>query len=134
MPIFNIDLTSVGLIPEGKHTAIVQKLEYQVKTGNAWNKDGTITIAPEETTNYPTDDQRLHFHLHIPGKGVIFHDLYLKESALAFMKNFMTAAGVPFSKNGFNPEDAVGKTLFITITHKDDGYGIKSVISKVEKG
>lgn len=131
MPKLSIDLTTTGLIPEGEHVAIVQNLEYQVKTGSSWNYEGTTTV--QSFDDYEGFEQRLRYTFNIPGKGNIYQDFYLKESALPFLKNFLIAAGVPFKKDGFDPEEALGKQVSLVIIYKDDGYGIKNVISKIKK-
>lgn len=133
MPKFDLDLTSAGLVPEGRHIAVVQKLQYQVKVGEKWNQEGTLDVDYEAFKSYSEDDKRLHFTLQIPDVGVMFHTLYFKPTALGFMKTFLLAAGVNISE-GFDPEDALGSFVTLVVIHKDEGeYGLKAIITKVLK-
>ena len=129
-----LDLTQVGMIPDGDHVVLVQKLERQVKVGDKWNKDGTKTVPPEEFAVAERDCKRLHFTLMITGKGSIWHDLYLGEKSLPFLKNFMKATGVNITKDGFDPDEAVGKQVGINVATKEDPtYGAQTQITKVWK-
>jgi len=134
MPIVDVDVTTAGLIPAGDHQAIVAKLEYQVKSGEKWNQDGTQTVELEEWKKWGVDKKRLHYSLSIPGKGMLFHDLYVMPTALGFVKTFLKATGVSFTKEGFNPEEAVGRNIGISVIIKEDAdYGDTNKIVKVFK-
>lgn len=132
MPIFDIDLTSAGGPPDGVHIANINKVEYQVLTGEKWNKDGTTTVSGEEAKGYPADKRRLHITLALVGHGNVWHDLYFKETALGFMASFFKAAGVPL-KNP-NPDDLLGKQVLVTLaTIEQPGYEARQQITKVSK-
>lgn len=124
MPRLGVDLTAVGLIPDKTVQCQVAKLEYQIKVGDKWNKEGTKAATFEEFITVADELKRLHFTIAVPGHGNIFNDLYMKESALGFTQNFMKACGVAYDSTGFDPEDAVGKSVMVEITTSDDpDYG-----------
>ena len=127
-----IDLTSVGEIPAGPYVATVQNLTLQVKTGEKWNKDGTMDVQDHsEFFKYPVEQQRLHYQLFVPGKGGLWHDLYLTEKSLGFAKAFMRACGVAFDKDGFDPFECIGKQVGIdVVSEQAAGYEPRSVIAK----
>lgn len=127
MPTFDIDLTTVGLIEEGTYVGTINKVEYQIKEGEKWNKDGVITVDRETFEAYPkADNARLHLTIGIAGKGHIFHDLYLTKNALGFLQQFCKAAGVTYGKSGFNPDDFWGKQVGVRVGIKEDDYGTKN--------
>lgn len=117
----DVDLTAVGVIPDGEYVATVTKLSYQVKVGENWNREGTQDVDYSTWMTFAKDKRRLHFMLMVPGKGSAWHDLYMMDSAAGFAKEFMVAARVSFDKSGFEPEEAIGKQLLLGVTIKDDG-------------
>ena len=132
MAIVDIDVTGAGLMPAGEYVAVVQKLEYQVKSGLKWNQEGTQTVELEEWLRWGIDKRRLHYTLAIPGKGILFHELYVTPESLVFLKRFLRATGVDYSKSGFDPEAAVGKNIGLSIIIKEDPlYDDTNRIAKV---
>lgn len=130
MPLLEIDLTAVGLLPEGDYVGVVSKLDYQVKTGEKWNADGTSTVDFDNFKNVPTSNKRLHYSISVPGKGNVFADFYLMENALGFIKGFVKACGVEFSRQGFDPESVLQKQVGLKIGIQEDPlYGDKNTIS-----
>lgn len=129
MGIFDIDLAKVRQgIADGSHTATIQKVEYQVKTGASWNNEGTTNVLREEFTNSDPDLSRMHLTLNVPGQGNIWHDLYFSDKSLGFVKSFYKALGCGLS------EDITGRTVGITVaTIEDPKYGEQTRISKVFK-
>lgn len=112
--IFDIDLTAVGVIPDGQYTAIITDVEKKA------NKSG--------------DGFYLNWVLNITEVGQnMFHVTSLKPSALFGLKRLLEAAGVSFNASGFNPADAIGKTIGVVITNKEDDFGTQSVVTKVFK-
>ena len=134
MPVIGIDLTGVGLIPDGNHTVQVSEVELQAKTGEKWNKDGTLNCTFDEWIGYPEELRRIHLKLtfiELEGK-VMWHDLYMIESARSFLKNFCKAAKIPFGKEGFDTDHFLGSQLGVTVAIEDDPqYGERSVITGV---
>lgn len=132
----DVDVTKAG-ISDGDYVGQVLKLEMQAKANESdkWNKEGTINVStPEDFSAFPAENKRLHYTIHIPEKGNIWHDLYLKETALGFLKSFLTATGVNFTKEGFDPNDAVGRNIGIRVaTIESPGYSPKTQITKVWK-
>ncbi len=132
MPVFDIDLTTAGGPPDGTHVATVNKVDYEAKVGEKWNKDGIKVVSAEEAKAYPAEQRRLHITLSIPGHGNLWHDLYFMESALGFMKQFCQAAGIPLK----NPDcdSLVGKQVLVTLATKSDPtYGDRQNIISVKK-
>lgn len=124
MPVVPIDLTIANLIPAGTYTGVVNKVTYQIKTGEKWNKEGTSDVSFDEFNNFSDDKRRLHYNLKIPGKGGLFHDVYLMESARGFAQAFYNACGTSMTKAGFDPEACIGNQIGITVTVEDrPGYG-----------
>lgn len=132
----DIDVTKVG-ITDGDYIGQVIKLDMQVKANESdkWNKEGTINVSSaEDFSAYPTENKRLHYTIYIPQKGNIWHDLYLKDSALPFLKAFLTATGVPFTKEGFDPNEAVGRNIGVrVVTIEQPGFSPRTQIAKVWK-
>jgi len=127
------DITEAGEIPAGQHTALVQKMDYQVKTGDKWNNDGTKTVEKEEWEKFPDDKARVQYTLKVGGASA-FHELYFTEKSLGFVKRFLAACGVPPTKGGYNPEDAIGRQVVITITTVEkDGFDPRNQITKFSK-
>jgi len=127
MGILDIDLTKVSDgVGEGAHTGTIQKVEYQIKTGQKWNNKGTTTVSQEDFNNADPNLARMHITINIPGQGNIWHDLYFSEKSLGFAKSFYKALGC-----GLN-EDILGKTIGIKVALKEDpGYDVKATITKV---
>lgn len=132
MAVFDIDLTTAGGPPDGVHLMTINKVEYQVKTGEKWNKEGTSTVTAEEAIAYPRENVRIHLTLAIAGAGNFWHDLYLGESSAGFRKQFCQAANIPL-KN-VNYDELVGKQILGTLTTSErEGYGARQQLSKVAK-
>lgn len=129
MPIVDLDLTGIGVVPDGVHVAQVVGVEYQVKSGEKWNYDGTTTVTFEEWATYPADLRRLHYSLKTQ-HGMVWLDCYLKDTALPILKRFLKACGVNVSKGGFDPEEALGKEVVVTVESDENG---SPRITKVEK-
>lgn len=130
MPRLNVDLTKVDVI-EGDHQGEVKKLEYQVKTGEKWNNEGTSTVTKDEWMNAPDAFARLHLTIAIPGKGNIFHDFYFSEKAMPMTKRGLEKMGVTFTADGYDPDEALGKTVGMNIVMQaQDGYEPRSQVSK----
>lgn len=131
----DIDVTAAGKMPEGNYSATVVKIEYQVLTGEKWNNEGTTTVDFDSWVAARNTDKRVRAHitLNVPGKGNIWHDLYIKEGALGFVRQFLTACQVHFGKEGFDFDLCIGKQVGITIVIKEDEYGVDSKISKLYK-
>lgn len=126
MPKIGVDLTAVGLLPDGVYTGVVQTLAYQIKIGDKWNKEGTQVVDFDAFSSVAPERRRLHYTISIPGKGNIFSDYYMMESALGFIQAFMKACGVAYDKDGFDPEEAQGKQVQVEVTTKEDEYGVKN--------
>ena len=134
MPLIPVDLTSVGL-QEGSYVGRITKIEYQIKVGEKWNKDGIESVPIEEMLKYPVEKQRVHLTILIPEKGEnIWHDLYLMESAKGFVKDVCEAAGVPYTTAGFDSEELLNKEVGIQVILKQSaGYSARPEIAKVYK-
>jgi hypothetical protein len=120
MPIVPIDVTTAGLIKEGQYVATVQSVKYQIKTGEKWNADGTTDTDFDTWSAYGADSKRLHYTIAVPSQGNVFHDLYVMDKALGFVKEFFKKCNAPFSKEGFDPEAPVGKQIGLEIGIKDE--------------
>ena len=131
MPIFDIDLSAVssGGVPDGTHTGTIQKVEYQIKTGEKWNQEGTTNVSRDEF-NITNDlsKARMHITIGVPGLGNIWHDLYFSEKALGFVKSFYKALGCNLT------DEIEGKSIGISVVTKEEpGYDSRPSISKVFK-
>lgn len=134
MPLIPIDVTAVNIIPPANYKAIVRGLTYQVKVGEKWNKEGIAEMPFEEWMKYPEDHRRIHLLILIPEKGLLFHDLYMVETARGFLSAFLRAAHVPFDKNGFDIELAVEKEIGVDVGVTDDPeYEPRNIINKFFK-
>lgn len=127
-----VDLTTAGLIPDATYTGQVQKLDYQISTGTkddgsgkaSWKKESTQDVDFTAWSQVGNDRRRLHYIINIPGKPNIFADFYMMEASLGFLQAFMKGCNVAYDKDGFDPEEAVGKQVSIEVTSKDDAtYG-----------
>jgi hypothetical protein len=123
------DLTKANLIDAGDYIGNVSKLNYQVKTGDKWNQEGTSTVTCEEWTAAPPvgdngkSIRRLQFVIGIPGKGNHFNDLYTD----GFIQQFMKATDTPYDKDGYDPDEAVGKQVAVEVGIVDDPeYGMQN--------
>jgi len=127
--IFDIDLSKVRVgIADGPHTGTIQKVEYQLKTGELWNNEGTTAITREEMNTADPAMVRMHITIGVPGQGNIWHDLYFSEKSMGFVKTFYKALGCELA------DDITGKTIGINvITKEDPAYGEQTRISKVFK-
>ncbi len=131
------DLSTANLIKDNDYVGNVVKLEYQIKTGDSWNQEGTETVNFEEFSQATNDKlKRLHYTISVPdsGKGNIFHDLYMQENCAGFMLAFMKACNVEFDADGYDPDDAIGKQVNIevtTIETEEWGYQNNFKFSKV---
>ena len=134
MPRIPLDVTTAGVIPAGDYVGTISTLKYQIKTGDKWNKDGTSDTDGETFQSFGDDKRRLHYTILIPGKGNIFHDLYLMPAAAGFVQQFLKSAGVGYDKTGFDPEEAVGKEIGLQIAVEDVAdYGPRNLVSKFYK-
>ncbi len=131
MPRCNVDLTQADMVSEGEKVATIQRVYYQVKVGEKWNKDGTKEVDADEWNSTPGEKRRLHFLLQVPGEGSIFHDLYFMDSALGMSKRALTAMGVAITKEGFDADEALNNHVGITVTHEQaSGYDARAQVSK----
>lgn len=121
MPRLNVDLTKVDVIEGDFKDAEVKKVEYQIKTGEKWNNEGTSTVTKDQWENAADELARLHLTIAIPGKGSLFHDFYFSEKALPMTKRALTAIGVAFKAEGYNPDDAIGRKVGIVVAIKEEG-------------
>jgi hypothetical protein len=123
-----VDLSVANLTKDGIYTGKVIKLDYQVKTGDKWNQEGTSNVSFDDFAASPDPARkRLHYTISIPGQGNHFNDLYMKESALGFTQAFMKACGVEYDKTGFDPDDAIGKDVQVEVTtSEDDEFGFQN--------
>jgi hypothetical protein len=126
MPKLKIDLTQVGVVPDGIHEGIITDIQYQVKTGEKWNREGTASLTREEWENYPLETKRLHLTI-MTNHGNVWHDLYLMPSAWGFVKEAVKAAGVAFDQSGFEPEDFRGKRVSITVVNDSMGTDVVKI-------
>lgn len=129
MSIFDIDLNAVIRgVPDGTHIGIIQKVEYQIKTGEKWNNEGTTNVSREEFDFVDPDNARMHITIGVPGHGNIWHDLYFSEKSLGFVQSFYKALGCKLS-------DLIeGMSIGIKVVTKEEaGYTPKSTIAKVFK-
>jgi len=127
--LYDLDLTGVGVTPE-KGIATIVTVECQEKSsaeGAKWNKDGTSTVEYDVWKQVPNELKRLHITMSIPEvAGYVWHDLYFSPKALRFTKDFLTAAGVSITPQGFNPFEMLGKTVGYSGVNEDSGeYGIQ---------
>ena len=128
--IIPIDVQSAGTIEPNNYDAVVAKVDYQVKTGEKWNQDGTTTVSKEEFITADHGLARIKVQFNIDGHGPLWREFYMSEKARVFLKDFLHAANVPFSKEGFDPDDAVGNTIGLKVALKDEGeYGMKNDIA-----
>jgi hypothetical protein len=134
MPVIGSDLTQAGIIPEATYPAKVTKIEYQRKTGEKWNKEGSTSITGAEFDALPNDNnRRFRVHLFIDGQGFHVEDVYLVKNdgtankmADKTMASLFKAADLPIEKTGYNPDDLVNKQVLVKIVVKEDDYGIKN--------
>lgn len=134
MGIIPLDLTTPDI--EAKtYLGIVQSIEYQVKVGEKWNKEGTQTTSLDEMLSAPIDKQRIHIRIYLPDVGQsVWHDLYMMESARGFLKDFCRATGVELSPSGFDIEQALNKEVMVDIgIEQSDGYEPRPRINKIYK-
>jgi len=122
-----VDLTGVGVVPDGTHEGLIQDVQYQVKTGEKWNKDGTTTVTDEEWSKYPMENRRLNLVINTP-HGMIFHAIYMVEGGLSFVKQAVVAAGASFGKDGFDPQEMVGKRVRVQTINDDVGTRVKKLL------
>lgn len=129
-----LDVTAAGGVPDGDHIATVQKIEYQAKTGDKWNKEGTLICEQDQWNGYPADVKRVHITLAVPGKGNIWQDLYMKESALGFVKQFLVACGATVDKSGFDFDECLNKQISISVaTVEQSGFDAQQKITRMKK-
>jgi len=134
MPLIPVDVTTANIIPSGNYKAIVRGLTYQIKTGEKWNKDGTTEVMFEEWLKHPLDLRRVHLILLIAEKGLLFHQLYMVETAAGFMAAFLRATKVPITKEGFDIELSIEKEVGVDVGIIDDpAYEPRNVINKFFK-
>lgn len=134
MPRFDVDLTQVDVI-SGEVEGVVQKLEYQIKTGEKWNNAGTSTVEKDVWENHPDGaTARIHLTIAVPGKGNLFHDLYFSDKAMPMTKRALKQMGVVFTPQGYNPDDALNAHIGMTVTVEEQaGYEPRSNIAKFYK-
>ena len=135
-----LDVTTGGLVPDNTYTATVDSVELQIKTGAKFNKDGTTTVDAATFENAPTQGMetdpdtgeqvlkaksRVHFMFKTE-KGNVFHDVYMNDKSMEFIKKAWDALGVVYDKDGFDPNDiiaCVGKQVIVDVIIDDDGKG-----------
>lgn len=133
MPKFSTDLTKVDMI-EGDLIAVVKKVEYQQKTGDKWNNEGTTTVDKATWENVEDSKARIRLSLYVEGKGFIFTELYFSERAMPMTKRALAQCGVNFTTSGYDPDEAVGKSVGISVViTQTAGYDPKSEIKKWTK-
>ena len=128
MPKVGVDLTAVNLMAIGTYTCQVQKLEYQISTGikddgsgkSSWKKDTTQVVDFAAWNSVEDSKRRLHYTVSVPNKGNIFADFYMMENCRGFLQGFMKACGVTYDKDGFDPEEALGKPVTCEVGQEDD--------------
>ena len=125
-----IDLTTVGVIPPSRYVGTVQSVEYQVKVGEKWNKEGTQTVSIEEMLQAPVENQRVHLTIFIPDIGQnLWHDLYMKPSALPFVQAFCKAIGISYDKDGFDLDESTNGEIGLNITVTEDSeFGMQNQV------
>lgn len=116
-----LDLTTLD-VQDGNYSGIVQKIEYQVKIGEKWNREGTETVTEEEMLQHAPDKTRFRITIYLPeAKTNVWLELYMK--APGFIKSFLKAAGVPYDDSGFDIEEALNKEIGVTlVTEQQPGY------------
>jgi len=133
MPRLDVDLTKVDLI-EGEVIGDVKKLDYQIKTGEKWNNQGTTTVDKEAWMKSEDDLARIHLTIAVQGKGNLFHDLYFSEKAMPMTKRALVAMGVKFTPTGYDPDEALGTTVGMSvIVDEPAGYEPRSIVKKFYK-
>lgn len=113
MPTFDVDLSKVGIIPEGNYVATIQAVE-------------------EKTSQ--KGSQYLNWQFFIPELGqTIFYMTSLAPTALFGLKKLVQAAGGNMNPP-FNTDDLVSKQLGITVAIKEDPtFGTRSEVVAVYK-
>ena len=133
MPRLDVDLTKVDLI-EGEVTGEVKKIEYQIKTGEKWNNQGTTTVTKDEWLNAEGSLSRIHFIIAVQGKGNLFTALYFSEPAMPMTKRALAAMGVAFTPQGYDPDEALGKVVGMSVVVEEpSGFDPRSVVKKFYK-
>ncbi len=113
MPVYDLDLTVADVVPEGDYLAQITKQE---------EKKGKESGTPY--LNWT-------FKLVVEGKN-IFHITSFK--APFAIKAIMDAADVPYTKQGFDPEAAVGKQVMVHLVVEDSAdFGMQNRITKIWK-
>jgi hypothetical protein len=124
-----VDISAAGLFAEASYMGTIQKVEYQKKTGDKWNKDGTSTISFDEFVSLPMDNmKRARVTIAVDGKQNIWHDLYMGETSQGFVKEILDAARVTYDKSGYDLEELLNKSVGIKATIVEEaGYAAKNV-------
>lgn len=114
MSVFEIDLTKVGVIPDGTYVGIIQSAEVKI------SKEGS---------------QYINWGIFIPEHSqLVYYMTSLKTTALFGIKKLLESAGVPFTTSGFDTDAALNKQISVTISIIEDAtYGTQSKITKVGK-
>lgn len=129
-----VDLTITNIIPAATYTCLVKELQYQVSTTEkaespgkwSWKRENTQTCDFQTFAQVPDERRRLHYVIAVPSKGNIFHDCYMGESSRGFLQAFMKACGVQFDKQGFDPEEAIGKQVIVEVGVKETDQGTEN--------
>lgn len=133
------DLTVANLVKTDTYTGQVAKLNYQIKTGDKWNQEGTTNVDFEQWVEAPASSgidpesgkeithKRLQYIISLPGQGNHFNDLYMTTTSLGFVQSFMIACGVEYDSSGFDPDDAIGKSVGVEVTtNETEQYGFQN--------
>lgn len=114
MAIFDIDLTTADLMPDGDYVATISKVEPKI-SGDQSKNPGSVYLS---------------WMLKLTTGKVMFHNTPM--SFPSMVKSMMDASKTPYTPNGFDPDLAVGKQVNIRVGTKDDPtYGLQNNIVKV---
>ncbi len=122
-----LDVTTAGLVPEGVHQAIVDKIVYERKVGEKFNKEGTVEVSFEEMLAQPLENDlgkplaRAKIGLKVTktlsGESAagkyLFNELYMSKSSAGFVKSFFDAAGVSYSRKGLDPRELANREVIV---------------------
>lgn len=112
----DIDVTNVGVIPDGDYVGTVESFELR-------------------TSKKPDGGQYISWRFFVPDAGQsVFHITSLKPTALFGIKDLLDACGVEYDESGFDLDGCVGKEIGLRIIiNEDPDYGTRNEVKKVYK-
>ena len=138
MGVVPIDLNMAGLIPANSYTATITGLDYQIKTGAKWNKDGTEKVDFDTWAAHEDALRRLNYEYSFTytdkagnaREGKLWGQYYkIGGGGGVFLRDMFKAAGVDYS-DGFDPDSALNQTVGLNVAIEDNAeYGAKNIIA-----